>query len=818
MRSRFRSRLLLMNYNIKTKLIGIFIVMKVIPLILIGWLAWYQILQLADRIEAQSVEMVLATQLMVGQVGELAVNDSVKALDVQATEKIEHMTTDTAKSVAAFLYDRDKDIKMIAQLDPNEETYGKLITTLTKSVTEHGEWKFDVEKAAWVPVVSRKDDDPYVRTKVKENEKDWHYRKPEARGKQVELPLYLEVTFVDLAGNEKIKVTSSELLTKELRNVADKGNTWCKAETYFEKLAALKPGEIYVSDVIGAYVGSPIIGPYTFQAAKERGIPFEPEKAAYAGKENPVGIRFRGLIRWATPVMKDEQVIGYVTIALDQRHLSEFTDHIIPTEKRYSDIADAHSGNYAFIWDYKGRSIVHPRHHSIVGYDPATGEPAIPWLEESIYTEWQASGLPVSQFLETVPTFHAPSQKKRPAAQLTKNGFIGLDGRYLNFAPQCTGWHELTENGGSGSFLIFWTGLWKLTTAATIPYYTGQYGDSPRGFGYVTIGANVDEFHRSANETANHIQSMVTDYSKDIDDRQRSNRQIVSDTLKQAFRNLTASTMIMIFFVIIVAIWMATFLTRRIQAMIQGIHLFQKGNFAARLQISSNDEMGDLANAFNTMAKDLENSIKQLEAARRKADKANELLEQKVEERTYALKEMNGQLQEEINERKRAEETIKQLAYYDSLTGLPNRMMFQERLLEELMNIKQKHGLFAVLFLDLDGFKKINDSYGHAVGDRVLCEVARRLEEVMQKKDTVSRLGGDEFAIIATDVADMDDAVSVAKKILAKLNSAIIINGKELFVGASVGMSISPIEGEDMDTLLKKADTAMYQMKKSNRE
>jgi hypothetical protein len=166
------------------------------------------------------------------------------------------------------------------------------------------------------------DNGPDVRTKVKENEKDWHYHKPETRGKQVEQPLYLEITFVDLEGNEKIKVTSSELVTKELRNVANKENTWCKAEGYFEKLTALKPGEIYVSDLIGAYVGSPVVGPYTPQAAQERGILFEPEKAAYAGKENPVGIRFRGLIRWATPVISNGQIIGYITMALDQRHLA----------------------------------------------------------------------------------------------------------------------------------------------------------------------------------------------------------------------------------------------------------------------------------------------------------------------------------------------------------------------------------------------------------------------------------------------------------------------------------------------------------------
>lgn len=815
--SRIQSHILLDKCTIKTKLIVIFIVIKVIPLMLIGWLAWYQIVQLAAKLEDQRTDMVLATRGMVSQVGEIAVNDSAKALDAKSSENIEHLTIDTANAVANFLYDRDRDIRLAAQLPPNENTYRNLITTLTRPIIEHEAWGIDEDGKAWVPVEPPEDKGPDVYTKVKDNEKDWHYRKPEIKGKAVEQPLYLEVAFLDLEGNEKVKVTSSDLLTNELKNVAIRENTWCKAETYFDKLTALKPGEIYVSDLIGPYVGSPIIGPYTPQAAKEQGIKFEPEKAAYAGKENPVGIRFRGLIRWATPVVQNGQVIGYITMALDHRHLAEFTNHVIPTDERYSAIPDAASGNYAFIWDYQGRSIVHPRHHSIVGYDPATGDPAIPWLDETIYQQWQDSGLPLKQFLETVPTFFEPSQQKKPAEQLTQAGSVGLDGRYLNFAPQCAGWHELTQYGGSGSFLITWSGLWKLTTAATIPYYTGQYGNSPRGFGYVTIGANVDEFHRSANEVTNHIQFIVNNYVKDIDERQKAGREAVDDTLKQTLNNLTLTTLIMIIVVIIVAIWMATLLTRRIQAMIRGIHEFQKGNLDARLKITSNDEIGDLASTFNTMAEGLKTSINQLSAARDRADKANQLLEQKVTERTRDLKEMNLKLQEEVNERKRAEETIKNFAYYDYLTGLPNRVLFQDRILEELLRIKKVPGIFAVLFIDLDGFKHVNDTYGHEAGDQVLCEVARRLKAVMRNKDIVSRRGGDEFTILATDLREARNAVDIARKILEALSPKMNIAGYEVSIGASVGISVCPTDGEDAETLLKKADTAMYKMKKENK-
>ncbi len=789
--------------------------MKVIPLVLLAWLAWYQVVELATTLEVQSAEVMDATRGMVGQVGEIAVNDSVKALDVRSREQIEHMTTDTAKSVADFLYERDRDIRLLAALPPNADSYQRLITTLTKPVIEHEPWVLDAEGKSWVPATNPVDNNPDVYTKVKDNEKDWHYRKPEVQGKSIDRPLYLEITFVDLNGNERVKVTSSDLLPKELHNVSSKENTWCKAETYFEKMKALKPNEIYVSDVIGPYVGSPIISQYTPQAAKEKGIEFSPEKAAYAGKENPVGIRFRGLIRWATPVTQDGQIVGYVTMALDHQHLAEFTNYIIPTEERYSTIPDAYSGNYAFIWDYKGRSIVHPRHHSIVGYDASTGEPAVPWLEEGIYNQWKESGMPLAQFLETVPIFLEPSQAKKPAAQLTEAGSVGLDGRYLNFAPQCAGWHELTEYGGSGSFLIWWTGLWKLTTAATIPYYTGQYSNSARGFGYVTIGANADEFHRPANEMTNHIQVMANDYLQDIDEHQKNNRQIVTDTMKRALHNLTLSTVLMSILVIIVAIWIATFITKRLKYIIDGIHVFQQGDFDKRLKLNSNDEIGDLGKAFNAMAESLKNSIIELKEARDRADKANQILEQTVEERTYDLKETNNKLQEEINERKRAEKIIKSLAYQDYLTELPNRALFQEKLAEELVRIETQAGMFAVLFLDLDNFKPINDTYGHEVGDKVLCEVARRLKGTMRNRDVVSRLGGDEFTILVTDIESYDNAISVTKKIIGVLHPVMIINGYELYIKASVGISVCPIDGKDVETLLKKADLAMYKMKKS---
>ena len=574
-----------------------------------------------------------STQNKIKEIGDIAVKDSVTALDRRSREAIEQLTTITAHNVANFLYDCDRDISYAATLAPDEAEYRTFLAKHFRPVIEHEPYHLDPRTEQWAPVRPRPKDDPVVTSTVKDNEKGWHYRPAERVGTTVELPLFLEMTFVDLNGYEKIKVTTSKLLPPELRNISLRKNTYCRAESYFRELQRLKPGQIAVSEVIGPYVGTPLIGPYTPKRAKEKGVVYAPEQAGYAGKENPVGKRFRGLIRWGTPVMRGGKTIGYVTLALDHRHLKEFTDHLVPTDEQFSAIPDASSGNYAFIWDYKGRSIAHPRDHSIVGYDPATGEPAIPWLDTALYRAWKESALPIGTFLARQPTFQNPSLTKKPAPELTRAGFVGLDGRYLNFAPQCAGWHDLTSRGGSGSFIIFWSGLWKLTTAATIPYYTGRYGGHSRGFGYVTIGANVDEFHLPATETAKNIGTLVAGFTSDITGRQRALRELISSSITEAATHLTVMTLVMVILVVIIAVWLAGLLTRRITAMIAGIRTFQEGNLGTRLAVTSEDEMGALAQAFNGMA----GALQQREKALRKSEEKYRRLVEQANEGVLAL-------------------------------------------------------------------------------------------------------------------------------------------------------------------------------------
>ncbi len=604
--------------GIKEKLIGIFILIKVAPLVVLAWFAWSQIHHLVELAAEYTSEMVGDSRHVIEQVTTLASENSIRALDERSREAIERLTTDTALQVAAFLYDRDMDILTASRLEPNGEAYRRFLSAKTRPVSMHEPWIMDERGEAWIPISAVEEAGPDVTSANKDNSHDFHYRRPARTGAPAIRPLYLEMTFVDPSGRETIKVGASDVLPDDPRDISKKENTWCKAETYFPHLAQLEAGDIYVSEVIGPYLRGHMIGAYTRVRARKTGMDFAPGESGYAGKENPVGKRFQGLVRWATPVVVDGERRGWVTLALDHTHLMEFTDHLVPTEERYSPISDAASGNYAFMWDYKSRNISHPRDYFICGYDPETGEPAVPWLSEGMYAHWKDSGLGVGDWEKVAPRFLEQSLKKKPSAQLIEKGFVALDCRWLNFAPQCTGWRNLTQYGGSGSFLIFWSGLWKLTTAAAIPYYTGIYGRHPRGFGYVTIGANVHEFHKAAADTAETIDSIENDYLDKLEKRKKARQNVMESGLRRVGRDLTLYTMIMIAVVILIAIWIASALTERITTIIDGIRCFQKGEMEHRLEVKSRDEMGQLARAFNKMADNLHRTMEEIKEAKEK--------------------------------------------------------------------------------------------------------------------------------------------------------------------------------------------------------
>jgi len=170
----------------------------------------------------------------------------------------------------------------------------------------------------------------------------------------------------------------------------------------------------------------------------------------------------------------------------------------------------------------------------------------------------------------------------------------------------------------------------------------------------------------------------------------------------------------------------------------------------------------------------------------------------------------------DISAQKKAEQKIRELADFDALTGLPNRRLLRDRVMQMLATAERDASPFALMFLDLDHFKRINDSLGHSIGDELLCAVAQRLGTTVRRIDTLARLGGDEF-ILAMPGIHAAAAVDVARRLLDECSKPFIVAGHELTVTPSVGISVCPQDGKDMETLLRNADAAMYKAKELGR-
>lgn len=210
----------------------------------------------------------------------------------------------------------------------------------------------------------------------------------------------------------------------------------------------------------------------------------------------------------------------------------------------------------------------------------------------------------------------------------------------------------------------------------------------------------------------------------------------------------------------------------------------------------TDDELGDLTQSFIAMNEAIKQKIRQI-------NEINASLEEKVSQRTSELRLANTKLTK--------------LATHDTLTGLPNRQLVYDRLSQALVSARRDRVRVAVMFIDLDEFKPVNDQFGHAVGDQLLKEVAKRIQTCIRESDTVSRIGGDEFIVLLPVIEAEQDAQEVAEKIRSALNQPFELAEISLHISSSIGISIYPEHGHDESALLKNADTAMYDAKNNGR-
>jgi len=249
-------------------------------------------------------------------------------------------------------------------------------------------------------------------------------------------------------------------------------------------------------------------------------------------------------------------------------------------------------------------------------------------------------------------------------------------------------------------------------------------------------------------------------------------------------------------------------IVRRLERLDSDIsYIKEKNALHKRVDAEGGDELSSVATEINKMLDIIQASHSQLE--------------NRVEERTQELQQTNVQLQQEITERRSVEreliihkEHLVRLAHYDSLTSLPNRVFFNEILNKGIHHAKRSGKLIAVLFVDLDRFKNINDALGHPIGDRVLKEMGQRFAKVMRAGDILARLGGDEFIILLNDIGDSKFAAPVAEKLMKACEVPVKVETHEFYLTASIGICVFPGNGDSMEDVLKYADMAMYKAKR----
>jgi diguanylate cyclase (GGDEF)-like protein/PAS domain S-box-containing protein len=196
---------------------------------------------------------------------------------------------------------------------------------------------------------------------------------------------------------------------------------------------------------------------------------------------------------------------------------------------------------------------------------------------------------------------------------------------------------------------------------------------------------------------------------------------------------------------------------------------------------------------------------------------SRDTLERQVLERTQELSNTVKQLEEQIEERKKVEAELEFLANHDALTGLPSLRLCKDRLERSLAAARRSTQMTAVMFLDLDGFKKVNDTLGHESGDQVLIATAKRIQQEMRETDTIARIGGDEFIIIQSDLSKIRDVKTIATNIIKKVSQPVLIDQNEVVVSASIGIALYPGDGATSDELMRAADKAMYEVKRSGK-
>ena len=275
----------------------------------------------------------------------------------------------------------------------------------------------------------------------------------------------------------------------------------------------------------------------------------------------------------------------------------------------------------------------------------------------------------------------------------------------------------------------------------------------------------------------------------------------IKDTITTAQRETTTFAISAMVVVALLSYLFAMYLTRRLDTLKTASQRIADGIFGHQIPANGNDELAQTAAAFNEMSYKLHLLDTHRQQAEDEIKTLNAELEARVALRTHQLASAN--------------EALEHLAVHDALTKLPNRTLFHDRVEQAILASKREKKSFALLSLDLDKFKPINDTLGHHVGDLVLQEISTRLVHCLRQSDTVARMGGDEFSVLLLNVTTPDDVMVIVNKMIRTIVKPIVINNNTLAVGTSIGIALFPQHSDDITTLMCRADAAMYAAKRT---
>lgn len=265
---------------------------------------------------------------------------------------------------------------------------------------------------------------------------------------------------------------------------------------------------------------------------------------------------------------------------------------------------------------------------------------------------------------------------------------------------------------------------------------------------------------------------------------------------------VVVSLLVGLFVLITIYLLFKTKIFKPIEILTKGTKNIANFEFEKSMEISGSGELVSLAESFDKMRLQLKETIESRDLIMDEISDLNDSLEERVHERTQELQFLNVKIAHE--------------AMHDPLTKLPNRILITEHLEQTIKNASRLKTSFAVLMMDLDNFKEVNDTLGHPEGDRLLIDVAERLLETIRDSDTVGRLGGDEFAMVLPNISEQQ-AISVAEKIIEKLQPSFALDAHAIKIGASIGIAMYPDHGVDHTSLIRLADVAMYEAKKEKK-